>query len=127
MQISEAARRAGISPSAIRYYERIGLLPPAARRGSDRDYGTDDLKRLAVLKFARETGFSIAEIKAYFGDFTGSASDRWQHAATRKIAQLRAAIDTTAARLSRLEGMTRCRCAAFEDCGTRLSETGCAD
>jgi MerR family redox-sensitive transcriptional activator SoxR len=126
MQISEAARRAGLSPSAIRYYERIGLLPPAARRGSDRDYGQDDLKRLAVLKFARETGFTIAQIKAFFGDFSGSASDRWQCAATRKIAELRAALDETATRLRRLESMTRCRCEAFEECGAHLSETACA-
>ena len=64
MQISEAARAAGVSAKMIRHYEAIGLIPAADRRESNyRDYGADDVHRLAFIRRARDLGFSIDEIR----------------------------------------------------------------
>ena len=64
MQISEAARAAGVSAKMIRHYEAIGLIPVADRRQSNyRDYGADDIHRLAFIRRARDLGFSIDEIR----------------------------------------------------------------
>lgn len=52
MTIGEVARRAGIAASAIRYYERSGLLPKAPRVGGRRANDDDIVDRLAVIAFA---------------------------------------------------------------------------
>ncbi|MGH7749921.1 MAG: MerR family transcriptional regulator, partial [Candidatus Dormibacteria bacterium] len=80
MTIGEVASRAGIRASAIRYYERSGVLPPAARAGARRQYDEAVLKQLAVVILAREAGFTIREIRALFRDFSAdaTASLRWR-------------------------------------------------
>ena len=50
LTIGAMAALAGKRPSAIRYYEQIGLLPPAARVGGRRVYGPDTVRTLAVMK-----------------------------------------------------------------------------
>jgi len=58
------AREAGLTPRAIRYYEKLGLLQPAVRvKGSDRLFDDGDVERLRDIKQLREViGFSLAEI-----------------------------------------------------------------
>jgi Cu(I)-responsive transcriptional regulator len=63
MNIGAAARASGVSERMIRHYERIGLIPPAARRDSGyRDYSDADLHRLHFIANARDLGFGIEEI-----------------------------------------------------------------
>lgn len=64
MNIGEAARKAGLSPKTIRYYEDIGLLAPQRRLNGYRDYGEDELHRLRFLHRARGLGFSIEDCRA---------------------------------------------------------------
>lgn len=62
--IGEAARRSGVKPPTIRYYEQIGLLPAPLRSDSNRRfYGDADLRRLAFIRHARELGFGIEAIR----------------------------------------------------------------
>lgn len=64
MTIGEVAARAGFTPKAVRYYERIGLLPPPARRPSGyRLYGAADLGRLDFIAKAKRLGLSLDEIR----------------------------------------------------------------
>ena len=59
-----SGRAAGVSAKMIRHYEAIGLIPAADRRASNyRDYGHDDVHRLAFIRRARDLGFSIEEIR----------------------------------------------------------------
>lgn len=65
MNIGAASRASGVSERMIRHYEKIGLIPPAARRDSGyRDYGDDDVHRLRFIANARDLGFGIGEIGA---------------------------------------------------------------
>ncbi|MGE0029049.1 MAG: heavy metal-responsive transcriptional regulator, partial [Thermoleophilia bacterium] len=64
MRIGELARRADLTPRAIRHYERIGVLPrPARTPGGYRDYGEDVLSRLAFVRSARAVGLTLGEIR----------------------------------------------------------------
>ncbi|ODU67619.1 MAG: Cu(I)-responsive transcriptional regulator [Novosphingobium sp. SCN 66-18] len=63
MNIGAAARASGVSERMIRHYEKIGLIPPAARRDSGyRDYSDADVHRLHFIANARDLGFGIEEI-----------------------------------------------------------------
>jgi DNA-binding transcriptional MerR regulator len=64
MKIGEVARRSGVSIRALRFYERIGVLAPAARRPSGyRLYGERELHHLAFIRQARALGFTLASIR----------------------------------------------------------------
>ena len=57
MNVSELARRAGVAPSAVRWYEAAGVLPRASRRPNGyRDYDDDDLTRLRLVLALRRLG-----------------------------------------------------------------------
>ncbi|MCF4136778.1 MerR family transcriptional regulator [Streptomyces sp. Tue 6430] len=62
LDIAEVAGRTGLAPSALRFYERRGLIAAAGRNGLRRTYHPDVLERLALIVCARGAGFSVAEI-----------------------------------------------------------------
>lgn len=62
MKISEVAQETGLTTKTIRYYESIGLLPPAERADNGyRLYGARQLAPLRLLSRARQAGFSLNE------------------------------------------------------------------
>jgi len=59
MKVSELARRASIAPSAVRFYEELGVLPAAARRDNGyREYGAEALARLRLVVALRRLGIT---------------------------------------------------------------------
>ena len=62
-RIGEVARRTGLAASAIRYYEREGLIPKADRRGNARVYGVENFDRLSLIELAKSAGFTISETR----------------------------------------------------------------
>jgi DNA-binding transcriptional MerR regulator len=62
LDIAEVAGRSGLAPSALRFYEKKGLIAPAGRNGLRRTYRPDVLDRLALISCARSAGFTVAEI-----------------------------------------------------------------
>jgi len=89
MSIGEVARRMGLRSSAIRYYERLGLIPKAPRQSGRRQYDDRALERLAMVRFAQHVGFSIAEIKVLLGGVEGRPpTERWRKLATEKARQV---------------------------------------
>jgi DNA-binding transcriptional MerR regulator len=66
MKIAEVSERYGISLDTLRYYERIGLIPPVHRNeGGIRDYNDLDLRRVEFIKCMRSAGLSIEVLIEY--------------------------------------------------------------
>jgi DNA-binding transcriptional MerR regulator len=86
--IGELARRTGVAASALRYYERVGLLSPAGRVGGRRHYPSSSAERVALIRLCQDAGFTLAEIGRLFDGW----SRAWGHLAERKIAELDARI-----------------------------------
>lgn len=64
MKIGEAAKRLGIDPRTLRYYERIGLLPePERTSGGYRAYSARHIERVEFIRKAQLLGLSLGEIK----------------------------------------------------------------
>ena len=59
--IGEVARRVGLSTSALRYYESVGLLPTPERSSGRRVYDQDALDRLAMIDVAQRAGFTLRD------------------------------------------------------------------
>lgn len=64
LPIGDVSRRTGCNIETIRYYERIGLLPPPDRQGRYRRYDAGDVKRVVFVRRARELGFTLDEVRA---------------------------------------------------------------
>ena len=120
LRISEVARQVGLQPSAIRYYEQIGLLPPAQRMSGQRRYDSTVLYRLAMVQRARQLGFTLEEIRQLFLGFGNvtRASERWQKLSQRKLDELDVLMDgiRTVRRLLK-KMMQDCRCDTLDQCG----------
>ena len=68
MKIAEVSEHYGISPDTLRYYERIGLIPPVNRNESGiRDYNELDLRRVEFIKCMRSAGLPIEVLIEYVG------------------------------------------------------------
>lgn len=68
MTIGKLAKLVGVNIETIRYYERLKLLIPAARKPSGyRLYGGDDLRRLRFIKNAQALGFTLHEVRELLG------------------------------------------------------------
>lgn len=122
MKIGEIARKAGVRTSAIRFYERAGVLPPASRQNGQRRFAPQAELQLAVIEFARKAGFTIAEIKLLFHGFRNGApaSARWRRLAQKKYDEM----DVQIARLKDMQRLLkksmRCHCTRLDDCGRLL-------
>lgn len=68
MRISEVSEQSGISADTLRYYERIGLIPPVNRSESGiRDYSELDVRRVEFIKCMRGAGLPIETLIEYYG------------------------------------------------------------
>jgi MerR family transcriptional regulator, redox-sensitive transcriptional activator SoxR len=128
LAISELARRVGLRPSAVRYYERIGILPPAQRVSGKRRYDESEVSRLAVVQFARQTGFTLNEVRQLLHGFRieTPAWKRWKKLSAGKVRELQQQIDETQATqavLLRLQ--QRCQCVRLEQCGKAWLAKAC--
>ena len=92
LKIQEVAADLGLTTRAIRYYEEIGLLEPAARsEGAYRLYDADDVARLRFIKGLRDdAGFSLAEVASMLEDEAARARNRERFRATTDDAERRA-------------------------------------
>ena len=122
MTIGEVARRTGLRTSAIRYYEKIGLLPKTQRISGQRRYEPNVLNYLAVIDVAKRAGFRVDEMRHLFHGFGKGipAFCRWQLLAQRKIAEMDQLIARAKKMKLLLQKADRCKCLDLEDCGKAL-------
>lgn len=91
LAIGELARITGTATSALRYYERIGLLPPAERGGGRRHYPPSSADRVALVRLCQDAGFTLKEIRQLLAANLCSRPS-WSRLAERKIDELDARI-----------------------------------
>ena len=116
LRIGEVAARAGVNTSLIRYYERIGLLPPAERVSGQRRYNPAILRRLAVIDVAQRAGLSLDEVRGVLDIGTDPLSDRLQELARNKLPEIEALITRAEQVREWLTAATGCECVAIDEC-----------
>ena len=89
MKIGELAGRSGLNASAIRYYERRGLLPAPHRAGGQRRYAAEALDRVLLIRFASEMGFTLSEIKLFLNGLRDDANSHTRPTVTKWIVSTR--------------------------------------
>lgn len=85
--IGELARRAGRAGSALRYYERVGLLSPASRAGGKRHYAASSAERVALIRLSQDAGFTLREIRELLTAI-GRRRRAWAQLAEAKLREL---------------------------------------
>jgi MerR family redox-sensitive transcriptional activator SoxR len=123
MTIGQLAREAGIRPSAVRYYESLGLMPAPERRAGRREYTDSAVAHLAVVQFALATGFTLRETRQLVQGFSAGtpASARWRALADVKLREMEMLIARAEAMKRLLSGISRCRCGTLVECGRGLA------
>lgn len=85
LSIGQLAERTGVATTALRYYDEIGLVRPAARASGRRRYARSAVAEVGVILFFREVGFSLAEIGSLLA---GDQRQSRQGIIDRKLAEL---------------------------------------
>src|SRR5215203_1773507 len=122
MSIGEVARSTGVRPSALRYYEGVGLLPLPERENGRRRYDGEVLRevldRLEVVRVAQQAGFTISEIRTLLDGFSEDTppSERWRILAQDKLPEVEALVERALSMKDLLERGLRCQCLRLEEC-----------
>ena len=118
LAIGAVARLTGKSPSAIRYYEQIGLLPEPPRIGGRRAYDPATVRTLAVIETGQRAGLALDEIKLLLAASPGdpAAVERLREVASRKLPEITALIERSQLVRSWLELAARCECPDLDQC-----------
>jgi MerR family redox-sensitive transcriptional activator SoxR len=85
LTIGEVAERAHVATSAVRYYERKGLLSPDARESGQRRYRSETLRRLVFIRMLQEAGLTLEEIHQILNAATVK---EWKAIARRRLQAL---------------------------------------
>jgi MerR family redox-sensitive transcriptional activator SoxR len=119
LSIGEVAARADVAPSALRFYEREGLIASVRSDGGQRRYHRDVLRRLAFVRAAQRVGLSIDDIRETLGALpesrTPTAADwarlsrSWRPLLNRRIAELERVRD-------KLDTCIGCGCLSLKAC-----------
>ena len=125
LSIGEVAERAGVAPSALRFYEREGLVQAERNSGGQRRYHRDVLRRIAFIRAAQRVGLSLDEIRASLATLPSNRtptvndwqklSASWRPLLDRRIRELEALRD-------RLTSCIGCGCLSLKTCA--LSNPG---
>jgi len=128
LRIGELADRAGVTVRAIRYYEELGILRPAARGRRHRRYSEGELLHLRRVQQRKGYGLSLAEIREIFElareDPTGERSrlrlltryrEKWREAADRRL-RLDEYLKELEWHIEQLEGVGDFRSCPGEEC-----------
>ena len=96
--IGDLGRRTGLATSALRYYERVGVLAPEGRVNGRRYYGPASADRVALIRLCQDAGFTLAEISTVAGS---RRNPSWKRVMETKLQELKASI----ARARRAQGL----------------------
>jgi MerR family transcriptional regulator, redox-sensitive transcriptional activator SoxR len=122
MKIGELSRLSGVNASAIRYYERMGIVPRAERASGQRRYAREAINRILLIRFAREMDFTLDEIRIFLAGLNEKSpiGPRWKKLAERKLREVEEGVRRAKLLKDLLEHLLHCRCAALQACVERL-------
>jgi len=117
MKIGDVARAAGVSPSTIRYYEAVGIMPPAMRKNGVRYYGADAVDELKILRFYRTAGIPIRGLASIVKHKPGTRARRdvWVDVLNARMVDLDSWIKNAERTRAMLEESIECRCNGRRD------------
>ncbi len=115
VDISELSAQTGLAPSALRFYERRGLIAPIGRAGGKRIYRAGTVQHVALIDLLKISGFTLPEI-AELIDPDGHVSPDWRERARTKQAQLRRQLDEIERALTMLQHTIDCPHTSLHDC-----------
>lgn len=118
LSIGDVATRAGVSASAIRYYERRGLLPAAERVAGQRRYGERVVRRLKIIDVAKQANFTLSEIRLLLdaNDAATPAHEQLHALGRRKLTEVNALLGRTQAVQRWLTAAESCTCDTLDVC-----------
>jgi len=123
LTIGKLAAAGGVNASAVRYYERRGLMPEPERVSGQRRYDQVALARLRTIRAAQHAGLSLDEVALLLaGADDGESAEALRHLAERKLPDIEALIERTQTIKRWLELAADCRCASLDVCGLFASE-----
>jgi MerR family redox-sensitive transcriptional activator SoxR len=120
LTIGELAARTGVAPSALRFYESIGLIESQRTDGNQRRYERTVLRRVAFVQAGKAAGIPLGQIRAGLASLpTRRAPTRrdWERLSHRWRADLQRRIDTLEGLRDRLDGCIGCGCLSLDTCG----------
>lgn len=126
LTIGELAKKVEINPSAIRFYESIGMIPNPIRVNGQRRYAIEVLDRLKFIKTAQLAGFNNKEIIVLLEGFDNqvSPSERWKQMANTKCAELEEQKKHIDEMLDVLKNGLKCKCQTWSECLTKVNSRG---
>ena len=132
LTIGEVARRSGFPQSALRYYEREGLVSSTRTTGGQRRYERSVLRRLAFIRAARTVGVGLDEVRAGLDQLpAGRTPNRadWTRLSRSWRGRLDEQINALVALRDGLDSCIGCGCLSLQRCqlsnaGDRLAATG---
>jgi MerR family redox-sensitive transcriptional activator SoxR len=119
LSIGDVAERSGVAPSALRFYERHGLIASARTDGNQRRYDRAVLRRLAFIRAGRAAGISLERIGSALGTLPTSRTPSrrdWERLSNHWRDDLDARIETLQALRERLTTCIGCGCLSIDRC-----------
>jgi MerR family redox-sensitive transcriptional activator SoxR len=118
LTIGRLAQRFGLKTSAIRYYERVGVLPQPDRVSGQRRYGPDAVRRLEVLEVAKRAGFTLDEARLLLQrtDAGTPAFESLRDLAARKLPDIEQLIARATEMRAWMLTATDCSCTTLDVC-----------
>jgi len=124
LTVSQVSDRSGFAPSALRYYERMGLVAAARTSGGQRRYERNVLRRLAFVRAARNVGLSLDEVEQALSTLPrGRAPNRsdWARLSRGWRGRLDEQIRALTALRDGLDSCIGCGCLSLRTCGIQNS------
>ncbi len=124
LTIGEVAHRAGLAPSAIRYYESLGLVKAPPRLHGERRYSEDVFASLAFIAIAQAAGFTLREIRtlAAHAETGAGLAPTMKELAQQKLTEVEATLARAAEMKVWLEMARECGCEDPAECNLFRSD-----
>lgn len=125
LTIGQLAQRFGINTSAIRYYERVGVLPEPAPESGQRRYDDDAIRRLETLQATKQAGFTLeeAQLLLHRREAGDPLHQPLRELATRKLPEVKRLLQRTTALHTWLLAATDCSCETLDACSLFVTST----